>query len=688
MSGHNTYSGGTIVDSGGFLIGKTDGVQGQIINNGTVAFQQGLAGTYAGNMSGSGSVVVDDLLPVTFSGTNTYTGGTTVTTNSILIGDTNSLQGSILNNGLIQFNQSKAGTFAQVISGSGNIEISGLGTTTFSGANTYTGATTIDNNGTLIMTGSILGNVNINNGGTLMGTGAVGATTVNAGGTISPGHVGSPLTINGNFVQGGGSTYTADVNATGSDKIVVNGTASISNATKLNLNVDQGTLTVGKHYELLSATGGLTGQYTTVLTSPLTQRILFTEQYGASDLVVVVNSNLTSSSLSPNQRAVASVIDQSSGTATGDYANAITQLTTMGPGPLSAALNQLSGSIYGNLGTVERQTTTVQLQLISNRLAGLSAPVFASSNLAGRTSGIRLVSRQATEELPSESSSGSARDSRYWTTWAQGYGLGGSIGGDSNAVGSNYRLGGTLFGTERWLNENLMIGVLGGYAGTTVNNRDDSSHAQISAYQVGLYELYRQDSFYISNIDAYGNSSYDVTRPLNTGNFQASASGSSSGNQWAHYTEGGLTYEIDEFRVQPFLGVQYMYLNQQGYHESGAGSLDLTTGSQIINSVRNSFGARVYHETMWGQTLVVPSLSARYQHEWGNGTQLISSSFSGAPTLQFATSGNHTGRDFGLFTVGATAYLTPRFSLFGSVDTQVALNYTALIGAGGLQYSW
>ena len=131
-----------------------------------------------------------------------------------------------------------------------------------------------------------------------------------------------------------------------------------------------------------------------------------------------------------------------------------------------------------------------------------------------------------------------------------------------------------------------------------------------------------------------------------------------------------------------------MYLDQQGATESGAGSFNLTTGHQIVNSVRTSFGGRVYHETTIGRVLVVPSLSARYQHEWGNGTQLISSSFSGAPTLQFVTSGSQIGRDFGLFTLGATAYMTTNFSVYGSVDAQVATNYAAVIGAGGLQYSW
>ena len=688
MSGNNTYTGGTYIDHGSALIGSTNALQGQIINNGVADFHQTFAGTYAGNMSGIGSVIVENALPVTFTGINTYSGGTTITSGSTLIGDTRSLQGAITNDGSLRFDQSIVGTYAGEISGRGSVDVVGLGTTTFSGANTYAGGTTIGNSGTLAVTGSILGNVSVNNGGTLMGTGTVGATTVNAGGTVAPGTIGSPLTIHGNFVQGAGSTYTAEISPTGSDKIVVEGTTQIGSATKLNLNIDPGTLTVGKHYELLSATGGLTGQYANVSTPPLTQNIVFSEHYGTNNLVLTVNSHFSPYALTPNQKAIASIFDQTSGSATGDYANAITQLTTLGSRPLAAALNQLSGSIYANIGTIERQTTTAQLQLVSNRLAGLSFPASFSPSVAQRTNGIRLVSRQASDEQPSNAVTNDPRISGSWTTWAQGYGLGGSVDGDSNVGGSNYRLGGTLFGVERWLTEDLLVGVLGGYAGTSISNRQDSSQAQLSAFQVGLYELYRRDSFYISNIDAYSNGSYDVTRPLDVGSIHSTASGSTSSNQWAHYTEGGLTYEIDEFRLQPFLGVQYMYLNQQGLTESGAGSLDLTTGQQIINSVRNSVGARIYHEAMWGRTLVIPALSARYQHEWGNGTQLVSSSFSGAPTLQFMSAGNRTGRDFGLFTLSATAFLTPHFNLFGALDTQVATNYTAVIGSGGIQYSW
>ena len=43
--------------SGGVLQGTTSSLQGNILNNAAVMFNQSGSGTYAGNMSGSGALV-------------------------------------------------------------------------------------------------------------------------------------------------------------------------------------------------------------------------------------------------------------------------------------------------------------------------------------------------------------------------------------------------------------------------------------------------------------------------------------------------------------------------------------------------------------------------------------------------------------------------------------------------------
>jgi subtilase-type serine protease len=238
------------------------------------------------------------------------------------------------------------------------------------------------------------------------------------------------------------------------------------------------------------------------------------------------------------------------------------------------------------------------------------------------------------------------------------------------------------------MEDNLLFGVFGGYAGTTVGDRLNNSHANINAGQVGLYQVYRSGRLYLTNTDAYSGGGYQVNRAINFGTIQRTANGSSFGNQWAHYTEAGVTLGSGRYKFQPFTGLQYIYLNQQGYSETGAGSLDLTTSGQTVSSVRGNFGGRISAESQWNQVRFISTASARYQREFGDGTQLISSSFAGTPTTSFVTAGNNLGRDFGLFSLGGTALLTQRSSIFGSVDTQVAPHYNAVMGSLAYQYCW
>ncbi len=70
-----SYNGGTTV-AAGTLEGNTQSLQGNIVNNGTVAFNQATDGTYAGNLSGSGALRSSDTGAFQLTGNNTYSGAT------------------------------------------------------------------------------------------------------------------------------------------------------------------------------------------------------------------------------------------------------------------------------------------------------------------------------------------------------------------------------------------------------------------------------------------------------------------------------------------------------------------------------------------------------------------------------------------------------------------------------------
>ncbi len=137
LSGVNSYSGGTTI-SAGVLEGSGPAIQGNVVNN-TVLRYVGSGGTSPADISGPGSVEVN--AGITLTGTNSYTGGTTV--NSSLNGDTDSIQGNIVNNGNVQFSNTANGTYAGDISGSGGLGIFGTAEVLLTGNNTYTNATSV-----------------------------------------------------------------------------------------------------------------------------------------------------------------------------------------------------------------------------------------------------------------------------------------------------------------------------------------------------------------------------------------------------------------------------------------------------------------------------------------------------------------------------------------------------------------
>jgi fibronectin-binding autotransporter adhesin len=184
LTGANTHTGLTAVFAG-TLRGNASSLRGSIDNRTVVAFDQRSDGTYDGVISGTGALNKVGGGILTLTGANTYTGLTTASAGT-LSGNTTSLRGMIRNNAAVEFNQAFTGVYAEAISGTGILRKAGSGSVSFSGANSYTGATQI-NAGTLFIEGDqekATGALTAATGATLGGKGIIGgATTIATGGS-------------------------------------------------------------------------------------------------------------------------------------------------------------------------------------------------------------------------------------------------------------------------------------------------------------------------------------------------------------------------------------------------------------------------------------------------------------------------------------------------------------------------
>jgi fibronectin-binding autotransporter adhesin len=122
--------------------------------------------TFAGVIEGgvgTGALTKQGTGILTLSGANTFDGALTISAGTVSVGaggSTGSIATqSVVNSGTLIFNRSNAITYAGVVSGTGALQKSGADTLTLSNANTYSGNTTIDSSGTILVTGTLGANV-------------------------------------------------------------------------------------------------------------------------------------------------------------------------------------------------------------------------------------------------------------------------------------------------------------------------------------------------------------------------------------------------------------------------------------------------------------------------------------------------------------------------------------------------
>ncbi len=258
LTGANTYSGATTVNGGilkasgtgtgghafgtlsAVTLGNTSGVAldlnstsqtiGSLAGGGTTGGNVTLgSGTlitggdnsstsFGGVISGTGSLQKSGTGVMTLTGANTYSGGTTVSAGT-LQGDTTSLQGNIVNNASLLFNQGSNGTYLSTITGTGTTTKTGSGSLTVTGSLTQGNMTLAQ--GVLVNAGSIT----LGSGDLAMGN----STTLfnNAGATITAGTITGAGGVQTIEQRGTIVAATVDLGA-GDDLMTVRGNAIIS----------------------------------------------------------------------------------------------------------------------------------------------------------------------------------------------------------------------------------------------------------------------------------------------------------------------------------------------------------------------------------------------------------------------------------------------------------------------------
>jgi len=510
------------------------------------------------------------------SGMNSHTGGTTVS-GGILQGSTDSLQGDIVNNAIVVFDQEGVGAYAGIMSGTGSMTKIGANMLAITGNNTYAGPTSVDI-GELRVQGSLVSDVTIGMAGLLSGTGTTGSVTNE--GLLQPGDGGiGELHIDGAYAQNASGTLDIDINDAGvvpgmnNDHLDVSGPAAVTGT--LNVTATAGSYITGTQYTILSAGGGVTGVFTSI-TDNLS---LFDMNaiYNVNDITIELQRILAlrDVGVTQNQQAVGGALDSIALTATGDLQTMINDLGAASPADQQRALSQLSGEGYGTTQTIGIQSGIQFQNSVNDRLTN-------NGNFLVTDGGSLASASLAEDDVWLVSSDSNDVERRGWI---QGFGTSAQISNNGNAAASDYRQGGVAVGLDLGGDETGVVGVSNGNSFLSFG-QENGSFGNMNSHQFGIYGLRRMDSLYVLGSTNYGYSDIDMTRSVPGGTVH----GSPVAHQIGAYTEAGLSLDGSLVRLQPLVALQYQLFSQQSFSETGGPGALNVAGSQA-NSLRTNFGS-------------------------------------------------------------------------------------------------
>jgi autotransporter-associated beta strand protein len=158
-----------------------------------------------------------------------------------------------------------------------------------SGANGYTGTTTVSN-GTLLVNGSVGTNTILVAGGTLGGSGLIlGALTVQAGGTFAPGNPWGALTISNSVTLQSGSVTVLALGKTPLTNAQLKVTGALVCGGALVVTNLSGTLTAGDSFKIFAATNRVSGFSSITLPALATGLLWNTNNFATSGVISIIS---------------------------------------------------------------------------------------------------------------------------------------------------------------------------------------------------------------------------------------------------------------------------------------------------------------------------------------------------------------------------------------------------------------
>lgn len=439
----------------------------------------------------------------------------------------------------------------------------GLGTQKLSGVNSLTGLTTVQE-GTLILTGSLGGAVNVDVNGILKGNGYVAGNVLNTG-TIAPGESIGTIHFLSGFTNNNGN-YEVEVSGTGlSDLIQVTGDANINGGLVIVSSVD-GTYKFQDRYTIVETSGQRIGEYSGVIAvSSLVQPVITDD---TQHVYLTLFTNIARAAQTRNQLAIATLLDDILDP--NQQQNILlSELVGLSMAEAREGLDSLSG--YQHAADLIT-TTIINRQFIRRLYDPIRSIVTTEPNCC----------------CDNDNNDWSNDCDQDFTAWMDVGGTFMNIRGHNQDPGLTAQGYNITAGIQKTLCQEWTFGVAGAYEQDHLNFKESGGSERCNTWLFGLYGLYRPSCFYGLVDFAYGNSCNHMNRSINVGSLHYKAKSNPDTQQYTFYGELGTDFNFFNTLVQPFIGIETGTLYRKHVNESFANGwgLDVNKRHRSITTTR------------------------------------------------------------------------------------------------------
>jgi autotransporter-associated beta strand protein len=665
-----TNSGGAVK----FFDASTGG-NAQFITNGTgyVDFSGSIGPGFNGRMT-AGSI----------AGSGTYYIGAG---NTLIVGSNNlstEVSGVIAN-----FNPCGCGP-----AGPSALEKVGTGTMILSGANIYSGTTTVFG-GVLDVEGSIASSslTTVNTNAALTGAGRVGDTTIASGGIFLPGNgtPGSSMTVAGDLAFQSGALYLVQLNSVASTFASVTGTATLAGTVGASFAPGS---TVMKQYMILIAVGGHSGGFDGVGIVGAPGALVATLSYDPTHAYLNFALDFGATpGLNVNQRNVGNALANFFN-ANGGIPGAFATLAPAGLSPVSG--ESATGSQQATFNAMNLFLGLLSDPFITGRsdspIGGANAPQFAEESDSASAYAAKKpnAARDAFAKFPTKADM--ARNNLFdphWSVWGAAYGGGATTDGNA-ALGSNTTTA-RAFGFAAGADYRFSPATLAGFAlagGGTNFSVNGFGSGRSDLFQAGAFVRHTIGAAYVSGALAYGWQDVTTDRMVTVAGVDRLRA-QFNANAYSGRIEGGYRFVTPWMGITPYAAGQFTTYSLPAYAEvlAGAGTFALNYAAKDVTASRSELGVRTDKSFAMQNAILTLRGRAAWAHDF-NTDRNITAVFQTLPGASFVVNGAAQAHDSALTTASAEMKWLNGFSLAATFEGEFSDVTRSYAGKGIARYTW